>query len=152
MSSEPLFMNVVNGLAEMSPVAKVLGWKFLKYNSEEKEVHVEFDASNSLVNPMGCIQGGVLSAMLDASMGPAIYITMPQGKVAVTVESKTNFVNAAFPGKIYGKGRIAHAKSSIIFTSGELLNEAGDVIATATATFKMFSFEVTDLTWTKKVS
>jgi len=56
MSSEPLFMNVVNGLAEMSPVAKVLGWKFLKYNSEEKEVHVEFDASNSLVNPMGCIQ------------------------------------------------------------------------------------------------
>jgi uncharacterized protein (TIGR00369 family) len=147
MSSEPLFMNVVNGFAEMSPVAKTLGWKFIKYNSEEKEVHVEFEASDSLANPIGCIQGGVLSAMLDDSMGPAIYITMPQGKVAITIESKTNFVNAAYPGKIYGRGRIAHAKSSIIFTSGELFNEAGDIIATATATFKVFPFEVPDSTW-----
>ena len=69
--------------------------------------------------------GGFLSAMLDDCMGPAIYATLPANRIAVTVESKTSFVNPARPGRIIGWGEVEHSKGSIAFTRGWLTDPAG---------------------------
>lgn len=86
---------------------------------------------------MGNVQGGFLSAMLDDCMGPAIYATLPANRIAVTVESKTSFVNPARPGRIIGWGEVEHSKGSIAFTRGWLTDPAGKVLATASATFRV---------------
>lgn len=137
MNRDGLFWKLVDGELPLSGAASVLGWKFIGYEEEKGEVQIEFDASVSLTNSMGNIQGGMLSAMLDDCMGPAIYMNLPPNKLAVTIESKTSFVRPAPPGRILGFGRIDHAKGSICFTSGWLTDVAGKVLATATATFRI---------------
>ncbi|VVO15331.1 PaaI family thioesterase [Pseudomonas fluorescens] len=137
MNRDALFWKVVTGKLPLPNAAILLGWKFVDYDEEQCEAHIEFDAAVSLTNPMGNIQGGMLSAMLDDCMGPAIYANLPVNQIAVTIESKTSFVSPASPGRIIGWGRVDHAKGAICFTSGRLINEAGEVLATATATYRI---------------
>lgn len=137
MVRDAIFWKVVSGELPTSPAATLLGWKFLDYDEAARRIHVAFDANHALTNPVGNIQGGLLSAMLDDCMGPAIYAGLPPDRIAVTIESKTSFVNAAVPGRILGCGQIEHSKGSIAFTSGWLSDESGKVLARATATFRV---------------
>ena len=137
MNRDALFWKVVNGELPLPNAATLLGWKFIDYDEGTCEAHIEFDAANSLTNPMGNIQGGMLSAMLDDCMGPAVYANLAINQIAVTIESKTNFVRPALPGRIVGMGRVEHIKGAICFTSGRLTNDVGKVLATATATFRI---------------
>jgi uncharacterized protein (TIGR00369 family) len=137
MNRDALFWKVVNGELPLPNAATLLGWKFVDYDEDKCEACIEFDAATSLTNPMGNIQGGMLSAMLDDCMGPAVYANLATNQIAMTIESKTNFVSPASPGRIIGWGRVDHAKGAICFTSGRLTNEAGKVLATATATYRI---------------
>lgn len=137
MNHDSPFWKVVSGELPMPQAATLLGWKFVKYDDANREAYIEFEATTSLTNPMGKIQGGFLSGMLDDCMGPSIYAMLEPNQIAVTIESKTCFVSPASPGKILGTGRIDHMKGTICFTSGQLTDEAGKVLATATATFRI---------------
>ncbi|MCX2901051.1 PaaI family thioesterase [Pseudomonas mandelii] len=135
MHPDSLFLAVVNGERHLSNAADLLGWKFIRY--DEGDAYIEFEASGALTNPMGNIQGGMLSAMLDDCMGPAVYLTLPSDQVAVTVEAQTRFLRAVKPGRIYGLGRIDHADGKRCYTWGQLTNEANEVVATATAIYQV---------------
>ena len=137
MNPESIFYSVVNGDLPRSQAGTLLGWRFIGYDDALRRIQVEFDAGTVLTNPMGNVQGGFLSAMLDDCMGPAIYATLPANRIAVTVESKTSFVNPARPGRIIGWGEVEHSKGSIAFTRGWLTDPAGRVLATASATFRV---------------
>jgi uncharacterized protein (TIGR00369 family) len=137
MNPESLFRKVVNGELPLPNAAQLLGWKFIKYDEHESKVHIEFNASISLTNPMGNIQGGMLCAMLDDCMGPAVYGTLPAKQVAITVHAQTQFLRPAKPGLIYRWGRIDSTTSKVCFTSGQLTNDAGEVLATATAIYQI---------------
>ncbi|MFJ4542581.1 PaaI family thioesterase [Pseudomonas sp. P1.31] len=137
MNTDALFWKVINGELPTPDAAKLLGWTFIDYDEEKSEAHIVFEASASLTNLMGNIQGGMLAAMLDDCMGPALYACLAANQIAVTVESKTNYINPALPGRIFGTGRIEHLKREICFTSGQLSDASGNVLATATATFRI---------------
>ncbi|WP_149195163.1 PaaI family thioesterase [Luteimonas suaedae] len=137
MNKEALFWKIISGEFPLPSAATMMGWKFIRYVEETQEIHVEFDAKAAFTNPLGKIQGGMLSAMLDDSMGPALYLELPPNRLAVTIESKTSFVSPAVPGKIMGIGKLEHLKGLIGFTSGRLLDEHGEVLATATATHRI---------------
>jgi uncharacterized protein (TIGR00369 family) len=146
MNRDALFWRVVSGELPLSPAAKTLGWTFVRYDDQTGEAHVEYLAESSLTNPLGNIQGGILSAMLDDCMGPAVYATLPANKIAVTVESKTLFLRPAVPGKITGTGKIEHLKGNLCFTSGQLCDANGKLLATATAIFRMGKFRWNGIT------
>ncbi|MEL5664711.1 PaaI family thioesterase [Serratia ureilytica] len=137
MNRNAVFWLVVSGQLPLPPAADTLGWQFVQYDEGSGEIHVSYTAEEALTNPLGNIQGGILSAMLDDCMGPAIYATLPPNKIAVTVESKTLFIRPAVPGKIFGTGKIEHLKGNLCFTSGQLRDIEGRVLATATAIFRI---------------
>jgi len=56
---------------------------------------------------------------------------------APTLELKVNFLRPASPGRITGTGRVVHRGGSIAFLAGELRDEEGEVLATATATARI---------------
>ena len=101
------------------------------------EIEVFFDAHEGFSNPMGNVQGGFLAAMLDDTLGPALVATLDADQFAPTLELKVSFLRPAAPGRIIGTGRVVHRGGSIAFLAGELTNEAGDVLATATATARI---------------
>lgn len=139
MNVDSLFWKVVNGDLPLPNAAALLGWKFIKHDKHKNKAYIEFDAPTSLTNPMGNIQGGMLSAMLDDCMGPAVYATLPANKIAMTIEAKTLFFRTASPGRIIGWGRVDYATSRICFTSGQLTNESHEVLATATAIYQILN-------------
>jgi len=124
------------GSVETPPAAALLGWKALEL--EPGRVRVQYTARSEFGNPHGAIQGGFLAAMLDDAMGPALFTTLPADQFAPTIEMKVNFVRPARPGPIIAEGTLVHKTSSIAFLEGKLTTVAGDLIATATATARIF--------------
>ena len=65
------FWDMIEGRAPMPPGARLLGWMLLSVDPERGEIRVRFEAKPDFLNPAGTVQGGILSAMLDYTMGPA---------------------------------------------------------------------------------
>jgi uncharacterized protein (TIGR00369 family) len=138
------FWDAVEGKRPLPPAAASLGWTLSRAAPERGEIEICFDARDDFVNPMGRVQGGFLAAMLDDTMGPALVATLPAGQFPVTLELKVNFLRPASPGRIVGSGRVVHRGGSIAFLAGELRDEAGDVLATGTATVRIIRAELAE--------
>jgi uncharacterized protein (TIGR00369 family) len=119
------------------PCAQTLGWEAISI--EPGRVRIRFQARDAFCNGMGNIQGGFLAAMLDDSMGPALFTELDEGQFAPTLEMKVSFLRAARPGPIVGEGRVAHRTRNVAFLEGTLSTEDGTVLATATATARILS-------------
>ena len=117
----------------MPPVAKLLGWRVLDARPAEGWLKLRFDGKPDFCNPAGFIQGGILTAMLDDTMGPAVLV-MTEGKSYTTTVSLTvNFLASAKPGPIIGEATVTQLGKTIAFVEGKLTAEDGTLLATATA-------------------
>ena len=58
---------------DMPPIAKLLGWTLLEISPQAGTIAVQFDGKADFLNPRGTIQGGILAAMLDDTLGPALF-------------------------------------------------------------------------------
>ena len=123
------------GLMETPPAAALLGWTALSL--EPGHIRVRYTARPEFGNPQGAIQGGVLAAMLDDALGPALFTLLAAEDFAPTIEMKVNFVRPARPGPLIAEGRVVHQTRSIAFLEGTLATEDGDLVATATATARI---------------
>jgi uncharacterized protein (TIGR00369 family) len=117
----------------MPPVAKLLGWRVLDAKPAEGWLKLRFDGKPDFCNPAGFIQGGILTAMLDDTMGPAVLV-MTEGKsYTATVSLTVNFLASAKPGPIIGEATVTQLGKTIAFVEGKLTAEDGTLLATATA-------------------
>ena len=118
---------------KMPPVAKLLGWQVLDAKPADGWLKLRFDGKPDFCNPAGFIQGGILTAMLDDTMGPAVLV-MTEGKSYTTTVSLTvNFLASAKPGPIIGEATVTQLGKTIAFVEGKLTAEDGTLLATATA-------------------
>jgi len=121
----------------MPPVAKTLGWTLRAIDPEAGTIEVGFTASEAFTNPTGAVQGGFLSAMLDDTMGPAVF-AMGKGEIfAPTLDLHISFIRPARPGEFVGKGRVVSLGKSIAFIEGELYDGEGVLVARSTATARV---------------
>ena len=133
------FWDAVAGRVPAPPAAVTLGWQLEHVDPEAGTVRVTFEARPEFANPRGAVQGGCLAAMLDDTMGPALIATLPPDQFAPTRELKVNVLRSAKPGRLVGTGRVVHKGGTIAFLAGELADESGQVLATATATARIVS-------------
>jgi len=119
------------------PSAKLLGWHLLDARPADGWLKVGFDGKAEFLNPAGFVQGGILSAMLDDTMGPAVMV-MTEGKFYTTTISLTvNFMAAAKPGPITAEAKVIQIGKTIAFMEGKLTAEDGTLLATATTTARL---------------
>ena len=122
---------------EAPPSARLLGWHVLDARPADGWIRIGFDGSAAFCNPAGFIQGGILSAMLDDTMGPAVFV-MTEGRLyTATVSMTVNFVAPAEPGPIVGEARVTQLGRTIAFMEGRLNRADGVLIATATANARL---------------
>jgi len=119
------------------PCAGTLGAELL--GVEDGYVLVRFHARPEFCNGMGNIQGGFLAAMLDDSMGPALFTVLDGGQAAPTLEMKVTFLRAARPGPLVGEGRVVHRTRNVAFLEGTLATEDGTLVATASSTARILA-------------
>jgi uncharacterized protein (TIGR00369 family) len=130
----PSFWDVMNGLADPPPISALLGFELRSIDPEAMTIEVGFTARPEFCNPVGDIQGGILCAMLDDTLGPALVATLGEGQWAPTTDLHVQFLAAAKPGPLVGRGRVTRKGRSVAFMAGELLDESGRLIATGTVT------------------
>ena len=129
-----LFWDVIEGRASGPPAAELLGWELLDIDPDQGTIKLKFQARPEFVNPIGVIQGGFLTAMLDEALGGAIAAMLGPDRFAPTVELKVNFIRSAQVGPIVADARVIHQGISVIFLQGELHTVEGRLIATGSAT------------------
>jgi uncharacterized protein (TIGR00369 family) len=117
--------------------AKLLGFDILSSDPAEGRVRIAFEGRPEFCNASGCIQGGFLTAMLDDCMGPAILIGTDAQLVPTTISLSVNFLAPARPGRLIGQGRITRIGKTIAFVEASLRDEAGQIIATASASVRV---------------
>lgn len=136
------FWAAVRGDVPPPPAAKLLGWKVLEAEPGSGRIRIQFEATGDFTNPLGNIQGGFVAAMLDDTLGPALATTAKPQEFGPTLELKVNFMRPAKPGTFIGTGWVVHRGNSVAFLQGDLRNDAGELVATATATARIVRVEV----------
>lgn len=98
---------------------------------------MDFDISKQFCHSIDIIQGGFVTAMLDAVSSHAVFV-MSKDIVAVsTLELKVSFYKPSRAGQVRAKGQVIKKGRSIAFVSAELYNSEGEKTASLTATAKI---------------
>jgi uncharacterized protein (TIGR00369 family) len=88
-----------------------------------------------LTNSAGVVHGGAIMAALDFAMSVAARSSDPDNLLASTVDMRTSFIRAG-QGDLVVEGRCLHRGRSIAFCEASARNEADEIVATASGTFK----------------
>jgi uncharacterized protein (TIGR00369 family) len=119
------------------PSSKLLGWHLIDARPSEGWIRIGFDGKAEFCNPAGFVQGGLLSAMLDDTMGPAVFV-MTDGKLyTATITMTVNFLSPAMPGPITGEASVTQLGKTIAFVEGKLMGSSGTVLATASTSMRL---------------
>jgi uncharacterized protein (TIGR00369 family) len=123
------------------PCAELLGWEMVHARPAEGWVRIRFEAKPQFRNPAGYIQGGILAAMLDDTMGPAVFAMTEGALYTATIDMNVSYVAPAKVGPIFGEGRVVHLGKSIGYLEAELRDDTGLLIARATSSARLVPAE-----------
>lgn len=133
MDKEAFFWKVADGRLPPPRVAATLGMRITRVDADAGVVEAEFEGKPEFTNPVGNVQGGILAAMLDDSMGPALACQLAAGEFAPTLNLNISYLRPAKPGKLRGVGRVVRRGKDVCYLAGELYQRE-DLVASATAT------------------
>lgn len=120
--------------ASPPPSAVLLGWRGLAFSREEKRLKVAFTAREEFYNPFGLVQGGIVSAMLDDTMGPLVGM-LTEGKFAITTtDLHVTFLKGATAGELTCEARVVKLGRNVAFTEAELFDAQGALLARGLST------------------
>jgi len=121
----------------LPPCSQLLGWRLLDAKPTDGWIRIGFVGKPEFCNPAGFIQGGILSAMLDDTMGPAVFV-MTEGRLyTATISMTVNFTAPAKPGPIVGEARVTQLGKTVAFMEARLFADDGSLLATATANARL---------------
>jgi uncharacterized protein (TIGR00369 family) len=119
------------------PCADLLGWEVVDARPEDGWIRIRFEGRPEFRNPAGFIQGGFLAAMLDDTMGPAMFVHSHGRLFPPTIDLHVSFLAPAKVGVLFGEGQVVQAGKSIAFLEGRLMDADGVVVARATASARL---------------
>jgi uncharacterized protein (TIGR00369 family) len=127
------------------PCAKLLGLKIIGVDRVTRSVRVRFEARPEFCNPAGHVQGGLLTAMLDDSMGPAVLIETDAAVYPVTISLNVTFLAPARPGPIFATATIRQLGKTIGCVEASLEDERGVELARATSNVRLLPMRLEPL-------
>ena len=115
---------------------KDMGCEITQIDSEKGTCEMDFTISKRFCHSGDIVQGGFVTAMLDAVCTFAGFGTGKIIKLA-SLEVKVSFYEASRAGKFRAVGRVDRMGRTTAFLSGDLYNEAGQRTASITTTAKV---------------
>ena len=113
--------------------AKLFGTELVAENSSEGVIEFAFHPNKTMLNPRGMVQGGIIAAMLDDTMAPAL-ISLTGGKLLpASIDLNVSFIRPVKPGRVVGKGRVVNRGRTVVFLEAELFDTEGRLLARATS-------------------
>ena len=119
------------------PSSRLLGWHLLDARPKDGWIRIGFDGKPDFCNPAGFVQGGILSAMLDDTMGPAVFAMTGGERYTATITMTVNYLSPARPGPITGEAQVTQLGKTVSFVEGRLTAADGTLLATATTSARL---------------
>jgi uncharacterized protein (TIGR00369 family) len=118
-----------------------LGLTLLDHNPVERWARFAFEGRREFLNPAGFIQGGMLAAMLDDTMGPTALLVSGGKLFTVTISMTVSFIRPAKPGRLLAEGRVVSLGKNIAFMEATISDADGTKLATATSSARLVPVE-----------
>lgn len=124
---------------------RVLGphlWRTLGYRRlswEPGGTAIAWDATPDYCFPSAggpIVQGGLVTALLDAAMGGACWTVLDRDQAFLTADLRVEFLRSAQPGSLSARGWVVRRTRRVVFCAGELYagDPGGDPLATSRCT------------------
>jgi uncharacterized protein (TIGR00369 family) len=114
-------------------VMRSLKGRVAAFAAERRELRMEFHIGHEFCHTVDIVQGGFITAMLDASMAHAVMAS-EHFKVRVSsIDINVSFLRPARAGAFAAVGSIVKAGRSVAFLKAELFSDKGELVATATS-------------------
>jgi len=97
----------------------------------------------SAYNAIGLIHGGLVCTLLDSVAGCAVHTTLPAGMGYTSLEIKVSYLRPVRhdAGELSAIGRVTKPGRRAAFADGEVHDQHGRLIATASSTCLLFPLE-----------
>lgn len=115
----------------------MLGGKVVEVDREQLSCTIEFDISRDFCHSVDVVQGGFVTAMLDAAMSHAAFATNEEIVNVSSLEIKTSYLEPTRAGRLRAVGRIIKSGYKIAFLEGELYNDQDLLTATSSSVSKL---------------
>ena len=123
--------------AHLPEFIAMLGGRISAADAPGRTCSMDFDISRDFCHSVDIVQGGFVTAMLDAAMTHAIFAA-DAGVVNVSsLEIKTNYLEPTRAGRLRAVGTVVKSGYKIAFMEGQLYDDQGLLTATASTVAKL---------------
>ena len=114
------------------------GGTLVEYSDQAQKAVMQFEARPEFCHSDGkVVQGGFVTAWMDAAMAHALRHASHGEYSAVTLELKVTFVSPTGPGRVIAKGWVVSMGRTVAFLEGQLFDGSGKLLATSSSTAKL---------------
>ena len=85
----------------------------------------------------GVVHGGVLASLADTAGGLALYLALPRGSRAATVEMKMNFLEPVQSGTVFAEARILRQGKYLAVVECDMKDDGGRMVGKSLMTFSI---------------
>ncbi len=108
------------------------------WHSDGGVARCELIMREALLNPNGVAHGAVAFTMADDAMGYAVHSLLGEGERCASIEIKIHYLRPVRSGRLKAEARVIHLTKRLAFTSCEVANGQGEMVALATGTYSLF--------------
>lgn len=123
------------------PCAKLLGWRLIEQDAAAGVIRIGFEGRPEFLNPAGYVQGGLLAAMLDDTMGPAVLILTEGRCFTVTISMTVTYLAPVRPGPIEVEAVVIQQGKTIATMEAQLFGPDGKEAARAVSSARLVPVE-----------
>ncbi len=126
--------NIQAILKRRAPCSAWLNQNVLEIDSDDGWVKIAYDLGEPHFNRFGALHGGAIACVMDDVLAIAAGLVLKWGEIAPTLEMKVSYLAQGAAGPHIAEARVIKRGRQINFLEATLANDAGKVIATASAT------------------
>jgi len=113
-------------------------WLGLRWESPNR---VRLTVRPELINAAGLLSGPVAFAMIDYSMGSALWVERQSGERIATINISINYLRTAREGDVVCESFVDRRNDRVAVLRSEVADENGRLLATAIGSFSIFPKE-----------
>ena len=130
--------NTIKQIDDRGPkFIKMLGGQLVDFDSNKTACTFEFNISKDFCHSIDIVQGGFVTAMLDAAMSHAIFICDQEILNVSSLEIKTSYLAPTRAGKLRVEGWVIKQSYKTAFMESHLYNQDNELTATASSVAKL---------------
>jgi uncharacterized protein (TIGR00369 family) len=115
----------------------MLGGRVTEADGVAGHCRIDYDVTEQFCHSGDIVQGGFITAMLDAAMSHAVFAHDDSVAALSSLEISTRYLEVTRAGRLYAQGRIVRLSYRTGFLEGSLHDEDGRLLATASTVAKI---------------